>query len=154
MATPQTAGRIDEVVTVTGVVSTSAQSNWAALDAADEHGELLRLVGTNLKRFAEPERRIRVIGRWRKDARWGWQVEVRRVEPILRFATAEVTVLKELERVPHVGTKRAQLLIDAYGPNEVVRRVDDDPQAAFFRIGLPLRQANTATRWWRGQRLA
>lgn len=154
MATIQAARGFDEVVTVTRVVSVSSESEWAAVDAADEHGELRRVVGTNLKRFAEPDRRLRVIGRLRPNPRWGWQVEARRVEPVLRFAAVETAVVKELERVPHVGVKRAQLLVDAYGPSELLRHIDDDPRAAFSRVGLPLRHTNEAARWWRDQRRA
>ena len=144
---------VDEVVTVVSVVI-RGHGLWAVLNAADANGEAVKLVGTMLGRSAEPGRRLRVWGTWRQDRVHGLQLHVQRAVPEIRPAPVDRRVSAVLRRVPHVGDKRAQLLVDHYGADDVLNAIDASPRQAFLRIaGLPNRHAADATRWWRQQRM-
>lgn len=143
----------DEVMTVVSVVIRGHRL-WAVLNAADANGEAVKLVGTTLRRFAETGRRLRVWGRWRQDRVHGLQLHVQRAVPEIRAAPVDRQVTVVLHRVPDVGDKRAQLLVDHYGADDVLNAIDANPRQAFLRIaGLPNRHAADAARWWRQQRM-
>lgn len=141
----------DGNVTVVRVVARSDVSDWATIDVADEHGEVVRMVGTTIRKLAEPGRRLHVIGRWKDHPRYGRQVTVARAEAAFAADSSD-DPKRFLEGVPYVGAKRAQLLIDRYGAADVLRRIDDNPSAAFRRLGLPGRHAAEAVTWWRDRR--
>jgi hypothetical protein len=142
----------DEVVTVARVI-VRGHGQWAVLEAADHNGEPIRIVGTTLGFFAEPGRRIRVHGTWKQDAVYGLQLRVRQARPELQPAQPPPDVDALLRRIPHVGDKRAQMLVDSYGANAVLNAIDADPRHAFLRVArLPYRHAADASRWWRQQR--
>lgn len=143
----------DDVVTVVRPI-TRGHEQWAVLEAADANGELIRMVGTTLARYAEPGLLLRVRGRWKEHPTYGWQVHARTVAPALRPPEAEPSEHALLCRIPHIGAKRAQLLIDYYGAGAIVKQVDANPRQAFLRVaGLPQRHATEAMRWWKEQRM-
>jgi hypothetical protein len=142
----------DEVVTVARVI-VRGHGQWAVLETADLNGEPIRIVGTTLGLFAEPGRRIRAHGTWKQDPVYGLQLHVRQARPELQPAQPPPDVDVLLRRIPHVGDKRAQMLVDGYGANAVLNAIDADPRRAFLRVArLPYRQAADASRWWRQQR--
>lgn len=141
-------------VTVIDIRARSDDGLWAVLRAVDVHGEVLTLVGSPLGRFAEPGRRIDVQGRWQDHATYGRQLHVRRASAVLAEQAIDAEVVLLLKRIPHVGAKRAQLLIDHFGEEGVVDGIDLNPRRAFSRVaGLPFSHAAAATRWWRSQRV-
>ena len=142
----------DDVVTVVREIS-RGQGQWAVLGVADANGELMKVVGTSLGRFGEPGRQIRVQGRWKDHPVHGRQLHAHRASPELACAVAPPDIHALLRRVPHIGDKRAQLLIDRYGVDAVLNSVDANPRQAFIRVaGLPHQHASDAARWWREQR--
>lgn len=141
----------DGSVTVVRVVSRGNGTDWATLSVADEHGELVTVVGTTLGRFADPGRRLHIFGFWKHHPRYGLQVQVSKVEAMIS-GVVDSDPKRFLERAPHVGTKRAQLLIDRFGEATVLARIDDDPGKAFRQLGMPSHHAVAAANWWRGQR--
>lgn len=74
--------------------------------------------------------------------------------PELQVARPRPDVGALLRRIPHVGDKRAQMLVDGYGSDAVLNAIDANPRRAFLKVaGLPSRHAADAIRWWRQQRL-
>lgn len=141
----------DDTVTVVQVIALGNGTEWATLRVADANGELFRIVGNSLGKFAEPQRRLRIVGRWHEHPRFGVQVKVSRAEAAF-VAGAEDDPHAFLTRAPFVGAKRAQLLVDEFGAASVLRRIDEDPGRVFRRLGMPGHQAADAVRWWRRQR--
>jgi hypothetical protein len=153
MSTTAIPQRFDEVVETYHTVYVSPTSDWAVLDTVDGNGELVRIVGPGLSRFAERGRLIRVVGRWHDDPEYGPQVKVTRAKVSLDLP--ETDVVDVLARVPYVGRKRAQLLVDRFGPDAVLDRIDAAPSRVFGRVaGLSFNQATAASGWWRQQRSA
>ena len=73
---------------------------------------------------------------------------------LLAVAQAPPEIHAILRRVPHVGDKRAHLLIDRYGIDAVLNSIDANPRQAFIRVAsLTYRHASDAVRWWRQQRM-
>lgn len=54
-----------------------------------------------------------------------------------------------LSRVPHLGAKRRQMLIDEYGSEQVLAHIDAGPKRAFIRAGMGYKHASEASLWWR-----
>src|SRR5215471_320079 len=114
----------------------SEDTGWAVLDAADEDGEHVVLVGPLV--HLEERERARVIGTWVDDSRYGLQVKVSEARPL---PPSDVEALVTyLRRVKHVGTKRAAKLIERYGEDAVLDAIDGDPEAAFASAGLSPRR--------------
>lgn len=144
---------IDEVVTVARVII-CGHGQWAVLGAADANGESFTMVGTTLGRFAEPGRQLRVRGTWKQDRVYGLQLRVNLAEPEIQLARADPDVSVLLRRIPHVGDKRAHVLVDRYGADRVLNAIDSNPRHAFVRVArLPSHHAADAIRWWRQQRM-
>ena len=141
----------DRTVTVVHVIALGNGTDWATLRVADENGELVRVVGNSLGKFAEPQRRLHVVGRWHEHSRFGLQVKVSRVQAAFVAEAAE-DPLAFLTRAPFIGAKRAQLLVDEFGAASVLQRIDEDPGRVFRRLGMPGQQAADAVWWWRRQR--
>lgn len=147
----QQSDRFDASLTVVRTVAKSDTTDWATIVAADEHGEVVKVVGTTLGRFAEAGRRLHVVGRWKEHPRFGLQVIASKIEASFA-AQASDDPRRFLEGVPYVGAKRAQLLIDQFGQDDVLRRIDEDPGKVFRQLGLPGHHAAAAVRWWRDRR--
>ncbi len=133
MAAPEiTLGPFDSEVTVRRTRYLSSDAGWAVVDAADDDGEDLVLVGPI--GHLEQRERAHVVGAWVDDSRYGPQVKVTQAIP-LSPVDAESVVLY-LKRVKHVGTKRAAKLVDRYGCERVLDVIDADPRRAFAAAGL------------------
>src|SRR3954447_2263519 len=99
----------------------STETGFAVLDCT-VGGDAVVLVGP-LAHLEERER-ARVAGEWVDDPRYGPQVRVRSATPLA--PSDEEALLAYLRRVHHVGARRAQRLLDAYGVG-VLDAVDADP---------------------------
>ena len=136
--------QFDEEVVVRRTRYASEETGWAVVDAADEDGEPVVLVGPLV--HLEEHERARVIGEWVDDSRYGLQVKVSEARP-LPPSDAE-TLAVYLCRVKHVGAKRAQRLIERYGTERVLDAVDRDPEEAFAAVGLRRARAQEAAHSW------
>src|SRR4051794_22384178 len=124
----------------------SADSGFAVLDA-DRDGDDIVLVGP-LAHLEERER-ARVAGVWQDDRRFGMQVKVAVAEPLA--PAGDAALLTYLRRVRHVGLTRAARLLERYG-DDVLEAIDQDPHAAFRRLGLSPKRTGEAVRSWQGLR--
>jgi exodeoxyribonuclease V alpha subunit len=97
----------------------------------------------------EARERVRVVGVWEEDRRFGPQVKVTTAEPVGPSGEAALTAY--LRRVRHVGAARAARLLARYGEG-VLDAIDRDPEAAFRAAGLSPRRVNEAIRSWNGLR--
>ncbi len=149
---PADGTRFEDTVVVLRVIALKPDTEWAVLSVADRNGELVKLAGPLLKRYSVPGRRITVIGRWKAHHRFGIQVSVTHAEPAMRFADDAVSAVAALQRVPFIGRKRAQALVDRYGAHNALNKIDANPKAAFTRVGVAYPQASIAAKWWREQR--
>jgi exodeoxyribonuclease V alpha subunit len=122
----------------------SEETGWAVLDAADEDGEHVVLVGPLV--HLEERERARVIGTWVDDSRYGLQVKVSEARPL---PPSDIeTLVTYLRRIKHVGTKRAMTLIERHGTDGVLDAIDLDPETAFQEVGLRRRRAEEAAASW------
>src|SRR4051812_2057630 len=97
-------------VTVRRRIFASEETGFAVLDCRAGDDEVV-LVGP-LAHLEERER-AEVTGSWVDDARYGPQVRVRTAAPLPPSDTD--ALLAYLRRVRHIGGRRAQRLVDAYG---------------------------------------
>src|SRR4051812_19112331 len=124
----------------------SDETGFAIIDA-DHDGDEIVLVGTIA--HLEERERVRVSGQWQDDRRYGLQVKVVTAEPIA--PTGDAALLAYLKRVRHVGTTRAERLLDLFGA-AALDVIDRDPRAAFRRLGLSPGRVNEAVKSWDGLR--
>jgi exodeoxyribonuclease V alpha subunit len=141
--------QFDQEVTVRRTRYASEASGWAVVDAADEDGDAIVLVGPLI--HLEERDRARVVGTWVDDSRYGLQVKVSEATPLP--PTDAETLVVYLRRVKHVGVKRATALLDRHGPAGVLEAIDRDPPAAFAAVGLTRRRAEEAARSWQELRV-
>ncbi len=134
----------DQEVLVRRTRFASQESGWAVVDALDEDGEPIVLVGPLV--HLEERERAHVIGMWVDDSRYGLQVKVTEAHPLA--PTDEATVATYLRRIKHVGAKRAQTLIERHGVGGVFDAIDADPEAAFAGTGLRRERAAQAAQSW------
>lgn len=147
-------GAFDGEVVVLGIPARGRDGYWAVLQVVDANGEVLIAVGATLARFAEHGRRVGIRGRWQDHPKYGRQVVVDKAVPVLEIQTELPDPVDVLKTVPHVGAKRARLLVDYFGAGAVINQIDLDPRSAFAKVaGLPYSQALDAARWWRRQRV-
>ncbi len=138
----------DAEVTIRRTRFASRESGFAVLDA-DADGEAVVLVGPLV--HLEERERVRVIGRWVQDSRYGDQVKVSEAVPLPPSDAA--TLVAYLRRVRHVGPKRAEALVARYGAELVFTAIDDDPVGAFAAVGLSQRRAREAAESWHAMRV-
>jgi exodeoxyribonuclease V alpha subunit len=136
-------------VTVRRTRFTNADTGWAVVEAIDEAGEEVILVGP-LHHLEERER-AHVVGTWHDDSRFGPQVKVTQADPLP--PSDEQALLAYLVRVRHVGPRRAARLLERYGEAGVLDAIDRDPSGAFVRAGLSGRRAREAAQSWDGLRV-
>ncbi|MGZ4215111.1 MAG: SF1B family DNA helicase RecD2 [Solirubrobacteraceae bacterium] len=127
----------------------SEDSGWAVIEAADDDGDPIVLVGPLI--HLEERERAHVVGTWVDDSRYGMQVKVAEATPLPPTDVESVTIY--LRRVKHVGAKRAQKLIDRYGIEQVLDAVDADPSGAFADAGLRRRAVEEASASWERMRV-
>ncbi|MGH2945175.1 MAG: SF1B family DNA helicase RecD2 [Solirubrobacteraceae bacterium] len=121
----------------------SEETGFAVLECDDG----VVLVGA-LAHLEERER-VRVVGVWEEDRRFGPQVKVATAEPVGPSGEAALTAY--LQRVRHVGAARAARLLARYGEG-VLDAIDREPETAFRAVGLSPRRVNEAIRSWNGLR--
>ncbi len=134
----------DAEVTVRRTRYASGETGWAVLDADDEAGEPVVLVGPLI--HLEQHERAHIVGTWVDDRRYGLQIKVTEARPLP--PTDIETVIAYLRRVKHVGAKRAAALVDRYGLSDVLDAIDRDPEGAFAAVGLRHRRAEEAGESW------
>jgi len=134
----------DAQVTVRRTRWASEETGWAVVDAVDEDGDAIVLVGPLV--HLEERERARVIGTWVDDSRYGLQVKVSEARP-LPPADLETLVIY-LRRIKHIGTRRAVTLIDRYGTDGVLDAIDRDPEGVFAEVGLRRGRAQAAAASW------
>ncbi|HEX3691239.1 MAG TPA: AAA family ATPase [Solirubrobacteraceae bacterium] len=139
----------DDEVTVRYVRYANEQSGWAVLDAAATDGSPVALVGP-LVHLEEGER-VRVLGDWVNDSRYGRQVKVSEARPLPPQDPAALTGY--LRRIKHVGARRAEELVARFGPEQVLDVIDSDPEHAFAQIGLRAGRAAEAAESWQKLRV-
>jgi exodeoxyribonuclease V alpha subunit len=141
-------GAFDAEVTITRQRFANNDNGFAVLDA-ELDGDAIVLVGPLI--HLEPHERVRVIGSWVSDSRYGDQVKVSEAHPL---PPADGAALKQyLQRVKHVGKRRAETLIDRHGAGEVLNAIDLDPVKAFRAVGLSSHRAQEAASSWNGLRV-
>jgi len=101
--------RFDDDVVVVRVISSNDETGWAALSVADSQGEVVTVVGSQLARYAEPQRRLHVAGRWQQHPSYGPQVSAQLIRQIMAAPDVDQDIAALLQRIPYLGTKRAQL---------------------------------------------
>lgn len=117
-------------------------SGFAVLDV-EWDGDAIVLVGPLV--HLEPRERATVAGTWTVDPRFGPQVRVREAHPLA--PTDHAALASYLRRVRHIGARRAEALLAAYG-EDVLAAIDADPRGAFARAGLAGPRAGEAARSW------
>jgi exodeoxyribonuclease V alpha subunit len=111
-------------ITVRRTRYVSDQTGWAVVDALDEDGDLVVLVGPLV--HLEERERARVIGTWVDDSRYGLQVKVSEAHPLP--PSDVVTLVAYLRRVKHVGPKRAATLVERHRPDALFDAIYRDPE--------------------------
>ena len=137
-------GPFDSEVTVRRTRYLSPDAGWAVVEAADDQGDELVLVGPI--GHLEQRERAHVLGRWIDDSRYGPQVQVAQATPLSPIDAESVALY--LRRVKHVGLRRAERLIDRYGAERVLDTIDADPHRAFAAAGLSGRALRGALESW------
>ena len=90
--------------------------------------------------------RAHVTGTWVTDSRFGEQVQVSAARPLP--PEDRDALISYLRRIRNIGDKRAKKLIESYGAEQVLDRIDEEPAAAFRRVGLnPFRAEEAAASW-------
>jgi exodeoxyribonuclease V alpha subunit len=131
-------------VSVQRIRFVSQETGWAVLDARTPGGEAVVLVGA-LAHLEERER-VEVVGTWVQDARYGRQVKV--AQALALPPTDDAAVVAYLRRLPGIGVRRAQRLVEHYGAGETITAIDRDPAAAFAAAGLGRARAHEAVGAW------
>jgi exodeoxyribonuclease V alpha subunit len=134
----------DALITVRRTRFLSEATGWAVVEAVEEDGKPLVLVGP-LGHLEERER-AHVLGTWENDTRYGPQVKVAEARPLP--PADEDSLLALLVRVRHVGAKRAGRLIENFGTGGTLAAIDRDPAAAFAAVGLRGGRAREAALSW------
>jgi exodeoxyribonuclease V alpha subunit len=134
---------VDAEITVRRTRYVSPDTGWAVVDALGDDGEELVLVGAVA--HLEARERARIIGTW-EDSRYGPQVKVTQATPLAPVDAPAVSAY--LERVKHIGPRRAARLIDRYGVEATLDAIDADPRAAFAAAGLRGEKVTDATASW------
>ena len=133
-------------VTVRRARFSNPETGWAVVEAACPDGAPVVLVGPLI--HLEERERAHVSGTWVQDSRYGRQVKVTQASPLPPSDTDAEAVLAYLVRVKHVGAKRAQRLVDRFGPAKTFDAIDDDPHQAFATAGVRGGALAEATRSW------
>jgi exodeoxyribonuclease V alpha subunit len=134
----------DAEVTVGRTRFAKESTGWAVVEAMEDDGEEIVLVGPLI--HLEERDRARVVGTWVDDSRYGPQVKVSEAHPLPPSGDAAVMAL--LQRVKHVGPKRAERLLERYGADGVLDAIDRDPQRTFAAAGLRAQRGEQAAGSW------
>jgi exodeoxyribonuclease V alpha subunit len=133
----------DAEVTVGRQRFANEENGFAVLDAEHDGDEIV-LVGA-LSHLEERER-VRVIGVWVSDSRYGEQVKVSEARPLA--PTDSAALIAYLRRIRNIGEKRARTLVQRFGEQQVLDAIDAEPAAAFRQVGLNPYRAEEAAHSW------
>jgi exodeoxyribonuclease V alpha subunit len=139
----------DGAVTVRHVRFANQETGWAVLDAAAGDGTPIALVGPLV--HLEPGERARILGEWVTDSRFGRQVKVTQASPLT--PDDPDAVVAYLKRVKHIGSRRAEQLVERFGFEDLFEVIDADPAAAFAAVGLRAGRAQAAAESWQSLRV-
>jgi exodeoxyribonuclease V alpha subunit len=139
----------DGAVTVRHVRFANQETGWAVLDAAAGDGTPIALVGPLV--HLEPGERARVLGEWVTDSRFGRQVKVTQASPLT--PDDPDAVVAYLKRIKHIGSRRAEQLVERYGFEDLFEVIDADPASAFAAVGLRAGRARAAAESWQSLRV-
>jgi exodeoxyribonuclease V alpha subunit len=140
----------DDVVTIRRTRFASDTTGWAVVEAVDDAGDEVVLVGPLI--HLEARERAHVTGTWVDDSRYGIQVKVAEAHPLPPTDADSIKLL--LVRVKHVGDKRAESLLALYGADGVLDTIDADPSDAFAAAGVRRgRHVSEATASWEALRV-
>jgi exodeoxyribonuclease V alpha subunit len=133
----------DREVTVRRQRFANADNGFAVLDA-DSDADPVVLVGPLA--HLEVGERAHVTGVWVTDSRYGEQVSVSEARPLP--PEDRTALISYLRRIANIGDARAKKLIDRFGSERVLDAIDEEPAAAFRRVGLnPFRAQEAASSW-------
>src|ERR1700761_9016642 len=133
----------DSEVTVRRQRFANGDNGFAVLDAECDDGPIV-LVGPLI--HLETGERAHVMGVWVTDSRYGDQVQVTEARPLPPEDRA--ALISYLRRIRNIGEARAKKLIDRFGTEHILDSIDEEPAAAFRRVGLnPFRAEEAAASW-------
>lgn len=89
-----------------------ADSQWHIIEVLDDAGALHTVTGCSLPRVGAV---VELSGEWQQHERWGAQFHARSVLKSRRPLSAEGVARWLRERVPGIGAKRAQQLLESFG---------------------------------------
>jgi exodeoxyribonuclease V alpha subunit len=137
------ADQFDSEVTIRRQRFANSDNGFAVLDAESGDGPIV-LVGP--LSHLEIGERVHITGSLVTDSRFGEQVKVDEARPLPPEDGA--ALVSYLRRIKNIGEKRAKLLVDRYGADEVLDAIDAEPAVAFRRVGLnPFRAQEAASSW-------
>jgi exodeoxyribonuclease V alpha subunit len=142
--------QFDAEVTVRRVRFVSDATGWGVLEALTDDGTAVVLVG--MLHHLEERERVKVIGTWVNDSRYGAQVKVSEATPLP--PTDAEALIAYLRRVKHVGEKRAARLVAQFGADRVLDAIDERPEAAFAAAGVRRAALEEAVSSWERLRVA
>jgi exodeoxyribonuclease V alpha subunit len=135
--------QFDREVTIRRQRFANADNGFAVLDAESADQQVV-LVGPVA--HLEIGERAHVTGTWVTDSRFGEQVQVSAARPLPPEDRA--ALISYLRRIRNIGDARAKKLIDRFGAEHVLDAIDEEPAAAFRRVGLnPFRAEEAASSW-------
>jgi exodeoxyribonuclease V alpha subunit len=135
--------QFDSEVTIRRQRFANGDNGFAVVDAESDDGPIV-LVGPLI--HLENGERVHVTGSWVTDSRYGDQVKVDEARPLPPEDGA--ALVSYLRRIKNIGEKRAKLLVERYGADEVLDAIDAEPAVAFRRVGLnPFRAQEAASSW-------
>lgn len=133
----------DREVTIRRQRFANTDNGFAVLDAESDDEQVV-LVGPLA--HLEIGERAHVTGTWVTDSRFGEQVKVSAARPLPPEDRA--ALISYLRRIRNIGDARAKKLIDRFGAEQVLDAIDEEPAAAFRRVGLnPFRAQEAASSW-------
>ncbi len=133
----------DSEVTVRRQRFANSDNGFAVLDADCDDGPIV-LVGPLI--HLETGERAHIRGVWVTDSRYGDQVQATEARPLPPEDRG--ALISYLRRIRNIGDARAKKLIDRFGTEEVLEAIDQEPAAAFRRVGLnPFRAEEAAASW-------
>ena len=128
----------------------SDATGWGVLEALTDDGTAVVLVG--MLHHLEERERVKVIGTWVNNSRYGAQVKVSEATPLP--PTDAEALIAYLRRVKHVGEKRAARLVAQFGADRVLDAIDERPEAAFAASGVRRAALEEAVSSWERLRVA
>jgi exodeoxyribonuclease V alpha subunit len=138
----------DAEVRVRHVRWAAPDGGFAVLSVESADGDDITVAGP-VAHLSEGDR-ARVVGRWTEHDRYGLQVQAEAAYELDPDDAAGA--LRYLTTISRIGKRRAQQLVDRYGPT-VLEQIDADPDTAFRTLPrMSERAATAAAESWRERR--